>query len=221
MHNAAFAQRAKHSDMLELNDVTCVRGERTLFSAVTFSVEGSTVLRIGGANGTGKTSLLRIICGLMLPLDGEVHWRGENIRTLREEYWKDLVYVGHVNAVKDDLTAAENLRIGAALGGRSVDPRQALEALDMFGIAACAPLPARVLSQGQRRRVALARVVTSKDAPLWILDEPFTALDAAAVELMQHLIEAHVSAGGTTILTTHQEVALAAPVQRRIDLGAC
>jgi len=221
MHNAGFAQRAKQPDMLELKGVTCVRGERTLFSELTCSVAGSTVLRVGGANGTGKTSLLRIVCGLMLPLDGDVRWRGESIRTLREEYWKDLVYVGHVNAVKDDLTASENLRIGAALAGRSVERRQALEALDMFGIAGCAPLPGRVLSQGQRRRVALARVITSKDAPLWILDEPFTALDAAAVQLMQHLIESHVRSGGTTILTTHQEVALAAPVQRRIDLGAC
>jgi len=207
--------------MLEVKAVTCVRGERTLFNELSFSVEGSTVLRVGGANGTGKTSLLRIICGLMLPVHGEVCWRGEDVRTLREEYWKDLVYVGHVNAVKDDLTAAENLRIGAALAGRSVGHREVLKALDLFGIAACAPLPARVLSQGQRRRVALARLVTSKTSPLWVLDEPFTALDAAAVELMRQLIEGHASAGGSAILTTHQEVPLIAPVQQRIDLGGC
>jgi len=106
--------------MLELREVTCIRGERTLFSDLSFSIEGSTVLRVGGANGTGKTSLLRIICGLMLPAHGEVHWQGESIRTVREEYWKDLVYVGHLNAVKDDLTAAENLGIGAALAGRGI-----------------------------------------------------------------------------------------------------
>jgi len=207
--------------MLELREVTCIRGERTLFSDLSFSIEGSTVLRVGGANGTGKTSLLRIICGLMLPAHGEVHWQGESIRTVREEYWKDLVYVGHLNAVKDDLTAAENLGIGAALAGRSADSAEVFAALDMFGIAQCAPLPARVLSQGQRRRVALARVVTCKASPLWVLDEPFTALDAAAVELMRQLIEAHVNAGGSAILTTHQEVPLTVPVQRRVDLGTC
>ncbi|MGZ8266747.1 MAG: cytochrome c biogenesis heme-transporting ATPase CcmA [Burkholderiales bacterium] len=207
--------------MLELNEVACVRGERTLFRGVTFALDKGTLLRVGGANGTGKTSLLRIVCGLMLPADGEVRWRGESIRRLREEYWKDLVYVGHVNAVKDDLTAVENLAIGGALGGRPVARDQALAALDTFGIARCAPLPARVLSQGQRRRVALARLVMSKTAPLWVLDEPFTALDVAAVDLMQRLIGEHVAGGGTTILTTHQEVAIQAPVQRRIDLDEC
>ncbi|MGZ9013605.1 MAG: cytochrome c biogenesis heme-transporting ATPase CcmA [Burkholderiales bacterium] len=207
--------------MLELNEVACVRGERTLFRGVTFALDKGTLLRVGGANGTGKTSLLRIVCGLMLPADGEVRWRGESIRRLREEYWKDLVYVGHVNAVKDDLTAVENLAIGGALGGRPVARDQALAALDTFGIARCAPLPARVLSQGQRRRVALARLVMSKTAPLWVLDEPFTALDVAAVGLMQRLIGEHVAGGGTTILTTHQEVAIQAPVQRRIDLDEC
>jgi heme exporter protein A len=207
--------------MLELNEVACVRGERTLFRGVTFALDKGTLLRVGGANGTGKTSLLRIVCGLMLPADGEVRWRGESIRRLREDYWKDLVYVGHVNAVKDDLTAVENLAIGGALGGRPVARDQALAALDTFGIARCAPLPTRVLSQGQRRRVALARLVMSKAAPLWVLDEPFTALDVAAVDLMQRLIGEHVAAGGTTILTTHQEVAIQAPVQRRIDLDEC
>ncbi|MGZ8209796.1 MAG: cytochrome c biogenesis heme-transporting ATPase CcmA [Burkholderiales bacterium] len=207
--------------MLELNEVACVRGERTLFRGVTFALDKGTLLRVGGANGTGKTSLLRIVCGLMLPADGEVRWRGESIRRLREDYWKDLVYVGHVNAVKDDLTAVENLAIGGALGGRPVARDQALAALDTFGIARCAPLPARVLSQGQRRRVALARLVMSKTAPLWVLDEPFTALDVAAVGLMQRLIGEHVAGGGTTILTTHQEVAIQAPVQRRIDLDEC
>jgi heme exporter protein A len=140
---------------------------------------------------------------------------------MREEFWKDLVYVGHGNAVKDDLTAVENLAIGAAIGGRAVKREEALSALDLFGIARCAPLPARVLSQGQRRRVALARLALSRATPLWVLDEPFTALDTAAVEFMQRLIGEHVTRGGTAILTTHQEVSIAAPVQQRIELGAC
>lgn len=220
MHNAGFAIERRRQ-MLELKEVACVRGERTLFSGVSLALEKSTLLRVGGANGTGKTSLLRIVCGLMLPAAGDIHWQGENIHKLREEYWKDLVYVGHVNAVKDDLTAEENLAIGAALRGRRIASQEALAALDIFGIARCAPLPARVLSQGQRRRVALARLVMSKAAPLWVLDEPFTALDAAAVEFMQRLIAEHVASGGTTILTTHQEVEIEAPVQQRLDLAAC
>jgi heme exporter protein A len=207
--------------MLELKDLACVRGERTLFAGIGCTLDQATLLRVSGPNGAGKTSLLRIICGLMLPAQGEVRWKGENIRALREEYWRDLVYVGHTNALKDDLTPVENLAIGAALSGRPADRRQAHEALDAFDLARCALLPVRVLSQGQRRRVALARLVVSGRAPLWVLDEPFTALDAHAVRLMQRLVAEHVAAGGAAILTTHQDVPIDVPVQHRLDLGAC
>lgn len=207
--------------MLELKDVSCVRGERTLFSAIAFTLEKATLLRVGGANGTGKTSLLRIICGLMLPAHGEVRWQGENIRTLREEYWRNLVYVGHMNALKDDLTAVENLAMGAALAGLAAHRESARAALDAFDLAHCALLPVRVLSQGQRRRVALARLFMRRATPLWVLDEPFTALDVRAVQFMQRLVGEHVTAGGTAILTTHQDVSIDAPVQRRLDLDAC
>ena len=207
--------------MLELKDVSCIRGERTLFSAISFTLERSTLLRVTGANGTGKTSLLRIICGLMLPAEGAGHWDGENIRVLREEYWRNLVYIGHMNALKDDLTAVENIAIGAALAGRAAGRGDARDALDAFDLARCALLPVRVLSQGQRRRVALARLAMSRAAPLWVLDEPFSALDARAVKFMQRLVGDHVSAGGAAILTTHQDVPIDVPVQRRLDLGAC
>jgi heme exporter protein A len=207
--------------MLELRSVGCVRGERTLFSAISLTLEASTLLRVGGENGAGKTSLLRIICGLMLPAEGDVFWEGENIRTLREEYWRNLVYVGHVNALKDDLTPIENLAMGAALAGRTADRDRAREALDAFDLAHCALLPVRVLSQGQRRRVALARLMLSAAAPLWVLDEPFTALDVRAVTFMQRLLSEHVRAGGAAILTTHQDVAIDVPLQRRLDLDAC
>jgi heme exporter protein A len=207
--------------MLELKDVGCVRGERILFSAISLTLEKSMLLRVGGANGAGKTSLLRIICGLMLPAHGEVRWRGENIRALREEYWRDLIYVGHMNALKDDLTPVENLAMGAALAGRAADRQRAGDALEAFDLAHCALLPVRVLSQGQRRRVALARLVMGGAAPLWILDEPFTALDARAVQLMQRLVADHVAGGGAAILTTHQDVPIDVPVQRRLDLDAC
>ncbi len=197
-----------------------MRGERTLFRDVAFSLAAGSLLRIAGANGSGKTSLLRIVCGLTPPAQGEIRWRGENIRVLREEYWKHLVYIGHANAVKDDLTALENLEIASALGGQSIAPGAAYSALDQFGVAACAALPARVLSQGQRRRVALARLVVSRTLPLWVLDEPFTALDAAAVGFVQTLIGEQLERGGTVVFTTHQEVVIEASVKLRIDLGA-
>ena len=206
--------------MLEVSDLACVRGERTLFTDLSFSLDSGTLLRIAGANGSGKTSLLRIICGLSLPADGEVRWKGEKIRALREDYWKNLVYIGHANALKDDLTAVENLGIGAALAGRTIGDAAALEALDQLGIARCAQLPVRVLSQGQRRRVTLARLIVCKASPLWVLDEPFTALDVAAVSLMERLIGEQLAGGGTIILTTHQEVTIASAAQQRIDLGA-
>jgi heme exporter protein A len=126
-----------------------------------------------------------------------------------------------VNALKDDLTPVENLEIGAALAGRTVDRQGARKALDAFDLGHCAPLPVRVLSQGQRRRVALARLILSSAAPLWVLDEPFTALDARAVQFMQRLVGEHVTAGGAVILTTHQDVSIDVPMQRRLDLGTC
>ncbi|MGZ5153162.1 MAG: cytochrome c biogenesis heme-transporting ATPase CcmA [Burkholderiales bacterium] len=204
--------------MLQAIDLTCVRGERTLFSDLSFTLERSASLRVAGANGTGKTSLLRILCGLMLPEQGEVRWQGVSIGRLRDDYWRDLVYVGHRNGVKDDLTAEENVSIGARLAGRQVRRRDALDAL---GIASCASLAARVLSQGQRRRVALARLFVCARAAVWILDEPFTALDTAAIAAVQKVVGEHIAAGGLAILTTHQEVPIIAASQQRIELGSC
>ena len=206
--------------MLEVNDLACERGERRLFSGLTFAAAEGTLLRVAGANGSGKTSLLRIVCALMLPAHGEVLWKGSNIRSLRENYWQELAYVGHLNAVKDDLTSLENLTIGAALAARPVERDAALAALELFGIAHCAPLPARVLSQGQRRRVALARLALGSGCPLWVLDEPFTALDASAVTLLQSLISQHLDRGGIVVLTTHQEVSIAAVREQRVELGS-
>jgi len=207
--------------MLEVSEVTCVRGERTLFSRVSAVLEQGTLLRVAGANGSGKTSLLRIICGLALPAEGEVRWEGLDIRSQREEYARHLVYVGHLSAVKDDLTALENLDVSAVLSGRPIDAGTGLAALSEFGIAHCADLSGRVLSHGQRRRVALARLIASKSASLWVLDEPFTALDAASVTYLETLIGDQLARGGTVLLTTHQEVRIIAPLQQRIDLGAC
>lgn len=206
--------------MLEAVDLQCVRGERTLFSGLDFRLRAGELLRIAGANGSGKTSLLRILCGLLAPAHGTVRWHGEDIRRLREEFWGNLVYVGHANAIKDDLTAAENLAIACTLGGHNVAASALRAALSTLGIADSERRPARVLSQGQRRRVGLARLALSGEVPLWILDEPFTALDAGAVEIMQSLIAQHIARGAAVVYTTHFEIEIAAAVSLRVDLGA-
>ena len=205
---------------LEAVDLHCVRGERKLFGALSFTLRGGELLRVAGANGSGKTSLLRIACGLLEPSSGAVHWGGENIRRLQEEFWRQLVYIGHANAIKDDLTAAENLRIACTLAGLNVQLTQIREALHRLGLAGRENLPARALSQGQRRRAALARLVLARSASLWILDEPFTALDAAATDCVEELIAGHLAQGGAVMYTTHHEARIAAKAATRIDLGA-
>jgi heme exporter protein A len=205
--------------MLEGQGLECVRGERTLFTGLDLEVRNGELLRVGGANGAGKTSLLRILCGLSLPEQGQVCWRGQGIGELREEFWRELVYIGHAPALKDDLTAAENLRIACTLGGNAVDDAQARRALGELGLQGCERLPARSLSQGQRRRVALARLALSDRAPLWILDEPFTALDVAAVDTVRGVLERHLARGAMVVYTTHQDVAVRAGVSRRVELN--
>jgi heme exporter protein A len=213
MHNAH-----SHMKVLEALNLTCVRGERTLFADLSFALEPGALLHVAGANGTGKTSLLRILCGLMLPDEGEVRWSGTRIRELREDYWRELVYIGHSNGVKGDLTALENVQIASHLAGDNVSSAAAREALEALGVAGCASLPARVLSQGQHRRVALARLFVRGASSLWVLDEPFTALDASAVRVVQTLLREHSAAGGLVIFTTHQDAALDMQAQR-IELG--
>jgi heme exporter protein A len=204
--------------MLEAVDLECVRGERQLFESLSFSLSAGTLLRVAGPNGSGKTSLLRILCGLALPAHGVVRWRGEPIGSLREDYHRELTYIGHAPAVKDDLTARENIAILCALGGAPVGRATIDVALDRLGLMRYADLPARHLSQGQRRRVALARLAAGR-AKLWILDEPFTALDTAAVALVVEFLAAHLAAGGVAVITSHQEAALASLTAVVIDLG--
>ncbi len=189
-----------------------------MFSDLSFKLGRGQLLRVSGVNGSGKTSLLRILCGLLAPSAGELRWQGRPIRTEREEYSRNLVFIGHLNALKDDLTALENLQIAAALSGMSAAAGRMLAALDRLGVAHCAQLPAKLLSQGQRRRAALARLALAPSAPLWILDEPFSALDVAAVAELERLLAAHLAYGGMVVLTTHQEVQVVAQAVMRIDL---
>jgi heme exporter protein A len=206
--------------MLEALDLEATRGDAVLFRDLSFSVAAGSLLHVTGANGSGKTSLLRALCGLLLPSAGEVRWKGERIRSLREEYWKCLAYVGHADALKDDLTAEENLEVSCALGGFAVPAARARAALESCGLGARARLPVRALSQGQRRRAALARLALSAAQPLWILDEPFAALDTAAVDLVRSLIEQHLAGGGMLVITSHQDIGIASSSQSAISLGS-
>lgn len=205
--------------MLEAIELQCERGHRRLFDRLSFELTAGRCTHVVGDNGAGKTSLLRILCGLLRPTLGEVRWHGRRIEQVRDEYGADLVYVGHLNGVKDDLTAAENLSTWAALAGLSVDGDQVAHALHLFAIEQFAQWPAGQLSQGQKRRIGLARLTMARQARIWILDEPFNALDRHGIEALNRLIERHVGSGGAVILTTHQ--AWQAPVAViRLELGA-
>ncbi len=204
--------------MLEVLNLECQRGDCRLFSGLGFTLERGELLYLHGHNGSGKTTLLRTICGLIQPTEGEVRWDGEGIRSLREEFSRDLLYIGHLNGIKDDLTGLENLQISSRLDGVPITSEQAWDALEQMGLKGREDLPVRVLSQGQKRRVALARLLVNR-CRLWVLDEPFTALDKAALELLQTVIQGHVDSGGMVILTTHQEVSLTSGQVKRLQLG--
>ncbi|MFZ2852960.1 MAG: cytochrome c biogenesis heme-transporting ATPase CcmA [Rhodocyclaceae bacterium] len=204
--------------MLEASNLECVRGERRLFAGVGFRLEGGELLYLQGRNGSGKTSLLRMLCGLTPPADGEIRWRGAPIDKLGDEFRAELCYLGHHNAIKEELTPLENLLASAKLAEEALEEDAALDALELVGLAGREDLACRYLSQGQKRRVALARLVHEKRA-LWVLDEPYVALDTAAVELIAGLIGAHLQRGGLAVLTTHQSVAVPAGAVRELRLS--
>lgn len=195
-----------------------MRDDRVLFEKLDLVLTPGEMLLIEGRNGSGKTTLLRTLCGLLAPSDGDVYWGGEPIRKLAEEYTRGLLYIGHKAGIKEDLTGVENLRIASVLDGVDLDEQAAWDALERMGLAGHEDLPTRVLSQGQKRRVALARLLVS-ETKLWILDEPFTALDKAAVGFLQSVIQQHVADDGMVILTTHQEVSLTRGEVKRLHLG--
>ncbi len=206
--------------VLSVRALECVRGERRLFADIGFELMPQTLLEVRGANGSGKTTLLRAVCGLFTPTAGAIAWAGADIRALGAQYHAHIAYLGHLNAVKDELTAVENVLYAACAAGLPAGGDDALGALRAFGLETFHALPCKALSQGQRRRVALARLQLSRERALWILDEPFNALDAAAVQITQSLLESHLEHGGMVILTTHQDVPLRARSIQRIELSA-
>ena len=194
--------------MLETSGLACERGGVRLFSGLRFSLGAGGLLRVRGPNGSGKTSLLRILAGLTRPAEGAVRWRG---RAPDEDFRREMVYIGHASALSDDLSVLENVSFLFELSGFKASPESTKEALEIFGLARVAHMPARFLSQGQRRRAALARLAVSTRIPLWLLDEPLAALDGEAIEQLSALATAHLAAGGLLVLTSHQEIPIAAP----------
>lgn len=204
--------------MLEVLDLECVRGERSLFSGLGFRLEAGELLYLQGKNGAGKTSLLRMLIGLLPPETGEIRWNGEPIRALADDYRADLCYLGHLNAIKEELTPLENLLAAARLADDDLSEDDALDALEQVGLAGREDLACKYLSQGQKRRVALARLVVNR-RPLWVLDEPFVALDVAAVDWLAGIISAHLQRGGLAVMTTHQPVNIPAGAIKELRLS--
>lgn len=198
--------------LLVASGLSCQRGKRRLFQDLTLRVSAGTGLLVQGANGSGKTSLLRMLAGLTSPTSGQVYWNGTPIRELGDEYRSQLLYCGHLNGLKDELSAEENLMTAAALSGRAVSTTMVRSALKDVGLGRCEQLTTRVLSQGQKRRVMLARLLLDP-RPLWVLDEPLTALDADAVTWLSYVIDLHLQRGGVAVLTSHQDISLTGSVQ--------
>jgi heme exporter protein A len=203
--------------MLCATNLECVKGERRLFSGLNFSVAAGQILLVHGPNGSGKTSLLRIVCGLGRPTHGSVTWQGKDIASQRENFARALAYLGHANALKSELGALENIRLAFGTNGVTLPTARIREALR--GTDLNPDLPIKFLSQGQRRRVCLARLWLC-DALLWVLDEPLTSLDAAAIIFAEEMIAHHARNGGVAIVSTHQELHLPDHLVNRLLLGA-
>lgn len=209
--------RPAPADRFAVRDLACVRGQRLVFEGLGFAVDAGGALLLRGPNGSGKSTLLRCLAGLLRPAAGTISWDGTGVADEPELHRRRLRYLGHQEAVKPQLTVAENLRFGAALAGASKAEARIEPALAALGIAALADLPARYLSAGQRRRLALGRLVAAP-APLWLLDEPLAGLDDAAVASLGTLIAGHRAAGGMVVLSAHGELEL--PDAAVLDLAA-
>lgn len=204
--------------MLEGRNLTCIRDGRALFKDLNVHLQSSEILQIEGANGAGKTSLLRILCGLAQPQQGTVYWQGDDIRRCRPLYYQTLLYLGHNPGIKQELTAFENLRFFRSLSGHKGSTTDLEEALDQIGLYGYEDILVRALSAGQKRRVALARLWLST-ASVWVLDEPFTAIDRVGIRNLEFRLAQHVRKGGMVLFTSHQASHLNECRVRRLSLG--
>ena len=194
------------SKSLRLESITCVRGDRTLFEELNLEIKPGSILRISGDNGSGKSSLLRILCGLLTPNAGKVFWGSDPITEDRDQFHGELIYLGHIPALKADFSAIENLMSLALLGGQSISNEEAMNALREAGLDRQAHRFIRTLSQGQKQRIALSRLLLPQPKSIWILDEPFNALDRDANRALQNLLINHVNRGGIVALSSHQDL---------------
>jgi heme exporter protein A len=204
--------------MLEVRDLAAQRGYSVLFSGLSFRVDAGEALVITGANGTGKTTLLRMLAGLSAPTDGEILWNGKPVHPFDGELRGALAFAGHSPSLKDELTAEENLRLLVELSGAPVSDEAIDLALDAVALGKKRHLPARVLSQGQRRRIGLARLRLLQ-RQLWILDEPVTALDAAGMTLLAGLVAEHLNGSGLAVAATHAPLGLPEARVRTLSLA--
>lgn len=191
-----------------------------LFKRLSFELRPGQVVWLRGRNGRGKTSLLRLMAGLSTPAEGAVHCAGVSLPKADVAWRERLLFIAHANALKEDLTVGESLRFLAQIQGRDCSTAQRAEALGRLGVAALATRPVRTLSQGQRRRVALARLALPQPPSVWLLDEPFDALDDDGVQRLNGLLSEHAAAGGSALLTSHQSVRLTDPLPIELDLDA-
>ncbi|WP_033083586.1 cytochrome c biogenesis heme-transporting ATPase CcmA [Colwellia psychrerythraea] len=196
--------------LLSAVKLTCIREERLLFDELSVEINAGDIVQVEGPNGSGKTSLLRILSGLSQPYDGQVHYKGQAIHRCREDFHENLLYFGHLAGVKGEMTAEENLDFNLALHGNKTD--QSLAYLSKVNLSGFEDSLASHLSAGQHRRIALARLYQSH-APIWILDEPFTAIDKQGVASLEKLFTTHAQRGGCIILTTHQDLISIKPEQ--------
>jgi len=202
--------------VLETVNLSCARGDRTLFRELSFLLHPGELLHITGSNGAGKTTLLRTLCTLTRPAEGEIRWSGRDVRVLGDEYRARLSYVGHLNAIQGELSPPENLRACAEFAG-GADATRIDTALTRLSLDAYHDFPAKILSQGQKRRLALARLLIL-DRPLWVLDEPFAALDVRSVEIVTDILAEHVEHDGLAIITSHQALDIGSNRMRTLNL---
>ncbi|GHE95267.1 cytochrome c biogenesis heme-transporting ATPase CcmA [Thalassotalea profundi] len=203
------------SALIAAKNLTCIREERILFEDLSFTISAGDIVQLEGPNGSGKTSLLRILAGLSTPYEGKVLFNNTNINDIKEDFHQSLLYLGHLPGVKGEMTAEENLAFNLALSG--LDASHAEDTLAQVNLLGFEDALASHLSAGQHRRIALAKLWQS-NAPIWILDEPFTAIDKAGVEKLEQLFVEHTKRGGCVIITTHQDLSLAPSLYQKITL---